>query len=514
MKKLVSLICACVLAGAYIGCLDDIAEAPLELPGDEIASPEGLGASASDARITLVWNAVPDASGYRVYRSVDNASRPARIADVTGTEYVDTDVQNGRSYYYSVATVSADGLEGPRTVEILAVPSIYSILANGGEAYTGSFTVTLTLSAPVTTEHMMIAGEASFAGAVWETYRSERSWRLEGTDGVKPVYARFRDGSGALSPVVVDSIMLDTYAMITGIAITPVPRVYTPGSTAHFSLIVEGSERGGSASLSFSDYTVVVDLYDDGRGGDATAGDGVYEADYRFPEYVRGLELTITGGFTDRAGNVAPDFEAPDKISFTDPPEPVQLIGAIDSSTTSITIKWVASEEPYFASYRIYRSTTPGVTESPGMLIRELSNYAQTSYPDGEVKEGVRYYYRIFVTNDMNETAGSNEIAARTFDGVPDAVVLDDPSSVGTDRVTLTWSENASTDFKEYRLYRSTSPGVTTTSALVATITDRERTYHDDTGLNLALNTYYYRVFVFDLGGKSSRSNEVSTATP
>ena len=41
---------------------------------------------------------------------------------------------------------------------------------------------------------------------------------------------------------------------------------------------------------------------------------------------------------------------------------------------------------------------------------------------------------------------------------------------------------------------------------------DRERTYYDDTGLDLAGNNYYYRIYVYDAGGKNSRSNEVTTA--
>ncbi|MCX5754188.1 MAG: hypothetical protein NTW97_11210, partial [Candidatus Krumholzibacteria bacterium] len=108
--------------------------------------------------------------------------------------------------------------------------------------------------------------------------------------------------------------------------------------------------------------------------------------------------------------------------------------------------------------------------------------------------------------------AGSNEIATHTFDAVPDPVLLDDPSSVGANRLTLTWSVNGATDFSEYRIYRSLQPGVTTASTLVTTIADRERTYYDDTGLDLAGSNYYYRIYVFDLSGKNSRSNEVTTA--
>jgi fibronectin type 3 domain-containing protein len=501
-----------MLAGILGGCLDNVTEVPLSVSDEAVPAPMGLSARVGDGKITLHWHAVASVSGYRVYRSVDATGHSERLADTEDTTYVDADVTNGRLYYYSVAGLDKDRLEGKRSLEIYAVPAVYSILINGGETATGSTSVVLTLSAPATTDQMIIARDPSLAGGVWETYAATRTWQIDAPDGIKRIYAGFRDQGGSLSPVVSDSITLDTYARIASITISPVPLRYAPGATVHFTMHVEDNERGGAAAVSFESFSGRVVLYDDGKGGDATANDGVYEADFALSESIRGVDVTVLGDFTDRVGNAAPQFECPDKISITDPPEAVQLIGAVDSTTTSITISWAASQEAHFRSYRIYRSTSAIVSEAPAQLVRELSDIAQTQYPDGNLMEGVRYYYRIFVVNDLDETAGSNTISAHTFDADPDPVVLDPPSSMGSTRATLTWSMNGATDFKEYRLYRSTQPGVTTASTLVTTISDQERTYYDDTGIDLTANTYYYRVYVFDLGGKSSRSNEVDTS--
>jgi fibronectin type 3 domain-containing protein len=512
MGRMFPVIMIWMLMLTLSGCLDNVTEVPLSISDAGIPAPTGLTARIDDGSVALHWHAVANVSGYRIYRSVDTSAHSVPLADVADTAYVDADVQNGRIYFYSVSALREGGIEGKRSVEIYAVPSVYSIMINGGETSTNSRSVALTLTAPETTEQMMIADNASLVGGTWETYAATRAWRLEGPDGIKRVYAAFRDQSGAISPEACDSIVLDTYAMIESISISPVPRQYAVGTVAHFAMHVEDDERGGAASVSFENFSGRVDLYDDGRGGDPTADDGVYEVDFRFPESIRGIDVAVRGDFLDEVGNAAPQFECPDRISFTDPPEPVLLIGAADSSTTSITILWTASEEEHFRSYRIYRNTSPTVSETPSQLVRELSNIAQTTYPDGSLKEGVQYYYRIFVVNDLNETAGSNTISTHTFDAYPEAVVLAPPSSKGLSRLTLTWSENGASDFKEYRVYRSTAPGVTTSSMLVATISEREQTYCDDTGLDLAGNTYYYRIYVFDLGGKSSRSNEVDTA--
>jgi len=318
-----------------------------------------------------------------------------------------------------------------------------------------------------------------------------------------------------MSPPVSSTIELDTYAAISGLEITPEPHTYTPGATIHLAMGNEGDETGGSASVDIEDLTTgSIVLHDDGRGGDPVAGDGSYETDYTFPSIFRGTDLIVVASFTDLVGNEAVSFEWSDRISFADPPEAVQLFGSIDSTTNSITINWEESSDDNFVAYRIYRDIQTGVTDDPALFIRGLDFITQTTYPDSDLNEGVTYYYRIYVANDLDETAGSNEIAASTFDALPSPVDLSDPSAVGTDRLTLEWTINPDSDFLEYRIYRDTSPGVTESSQLVTVLTEREVTWFDDTGLDNGANSYYYRILVYDLGGHYSRSNEVTTATP
>jgi fibronectin type 3 domain-containing protein len=511
MKKFtITLSLVMLFAGG--GCFDDIEQAPLSIPDATAPAPRRLSAIVGDERIALSWESVGAAVGYRLYRSVDTAENPVLLASPSDTCYVDTDVQNGRSYVYSVSTVNALHLEGDRSVDIVARPGLYGLMINGGAAYTGSETVTLQLTAPPTAALMLISNTASFARGQWESFAPSRSWQLGDGDGAKSVYAKFKDATGSESSAVGDTITLDTYAEIVGITLTPVLPAYRSGDTVHFTLTVMGNETGGTALIGFENSSDVAALNDKGTAGDRMAFDGVYETDYRFPAALRGLDIVVTGAFTDRVGNEAAPFEAPTRISFTDPPAAIELVGAADSTTSSITIRWVASIDEHFRSYRIYRDTKPGVSENPDLLVRELDTATQTSYLDEGLMEGAVYYYRIFVVNDLSESAGSNQISAHTYDAYPDPVILDAPTSVGNGRATLSWSMNSNTDFKEYRLYRATQPGVTTSSQLVATITERERTYYDDSGLDLVGNTYFYRVYVVDIGGKNSRSNEVDTA--
>jgi len=111
-------------------------------------------------------------------------------------------------------------------------------------------------------------------------------------------------------------------------------------------------------------------------------------------------------------------------------------------------------------------------------------------------------------------TAGSNEVSASRTDGnAPTAVTLNDPTDVGSNQLTLSWTANADPDFKQYKIYRAYNPGVDETKTLVATIGARGNTVYINTGLNNNV-TYYYKVYVYDTALNSTGSNEVSATTP
>src|SRR6059058_141046 len=125
--------------------------APATPPG----APQGLGATAGDATVTLTWSA-PNSNGgspitnYRIYRgtSYNGETLKATIGNVL--TYTDTSVTNGVTYYYQVSAVNAAG-EGPRSNEASATPSPPATppgAPQGLGATAGDATVTLTWSAP------------------------------------------------------------------------------------------------------------------------------------------------------------------------------------------------------------------------------------------------------------------------------------------------------------------------------------------------------------------------------
>lgn len=114
---------AAVLLTAFavlsLGSCDDLIDLLLGEEGVDLTSvtPSGLAAGTVTATsVSLTWNAVTGATGYKVFRGVA-ASSLAQIASVTSAAYTDTTVASDSVYYYAVNAFNADG-SGPQCLAI------------------------------------------------------------------------------------------------------------------------------------------------------------------------------------------------------------------------------------------------------------------------------------------------------------------------------------------------------------------------------------------------------------
>ena len=99
----------------------------------------------------------------------------------------------------------------------------YDLLINDGAPVTNLPQLTLDLCGPDPVE-MMLSNDAGFPGAVWQPYATPVTWTLDvgGSNvEVKTVYARFRDGAGAVYGTFSDDIRYDPNAPVTGAAFDP-----------------------------------------------------------------------------------------------------------------------------------------------------------------------------------------------------------------------------------------------------------------------------------------------------
>ncbi len=94
----------------------------------------------------------------------------------------------------------------------------------------------------------------------------------------------------------------------------------------------------------------------------------------------------------------------------------------------------------------------------------------------------------------------------------PESVVMEIPNDVTYGSFTLTWQLSGAVDFESYKVFGSDDPGVTPQSDLIATVDNKDSTSMAVT--HPADNyTRYYKVFVFDIHGLNSGSNEIEATT-
>lgn len=82
--------------------------------------PTGLNAVATTNQVALNWPLVPRASSYNVKRSFSSGGPYKTLANTTSTNYTDTAVGGGMTYYYVVSAVNA-GNESANSTEVSAL---------------------------------------------------------------------------------------------------------------------------------------------------------------------------------------------------------------------------------------------------------------------------------------------------------------------------------------------------------------------------------------------------------
>ena len=107
------------------------------MPGSvPVRAPEGLIAiPGTNSTVQLIWHSSDGAVSYEIQRSLASGSSYAVIGTTTGTNYSDTGLINGVTYYYVVSAIGV--INTSNSVEVSAVPGSYEsrILSDNPASY-------------------------------------------------------------------------------------------------------------------------------------------------------------------------------------------------------------------------------------------------------------------------------------------------------------------------------------------------------------------------------------------
>ena len=117
-------------------------------------TPEITNLSSKDKAVSITWKAVSNATQYKIYKKTSSGFEVIATVGSDVTSYVDTAVENGKSYVYGISAVDSSMCE-----------TLYK---------TASVTYKLTLSAPT----VKIANTAKGIKLTWEKVDGAESYRV------------------------------------------------------------------------------------------------------------------------------------------------------------------------------------------------------------------------------------------------------------------------------------------------------------------------------------------------
>lgn len=190
----------------------------------------------------------------------------------------------------------------------------------------------------------------------------------------------------------------------------------------------------------------------------------------------------------------------------SDPAEPVAPPAAPTGLTGtpyngSVALVWNGSAGA--STYNVYQSTIAG--QQPAAMTKVGSGIGGTTFNVAAPNDVARYY-QVTAVNSGGESPGSNEISLTASSAALPARPVGLTAAAGNTTVTLNWDDVPGAT--SYRVYWSTSPGVTTANASF-TCTTSPCTHSGRTNGT----TYYYAVTALISALESALSAEVS-ATP
>lgn len=441
-------------------------------------APTGLTATASSSsRISLRWDAVPGATGYRVKR----ATRPTGpfftiTSGLNATTFSNSALASGATYYYIVSSEFGESTSpDSAAVQATTMPG-----RPGGVSARASSATSIDLS--------------------WNPVNGALGYNVKRAPTSDGPYTTIEFGLDATSYRDEDLSPGGRYFyVVTAVnsggesANSSATTALTPPSTPTGFRIV----ATGPAHLDFTwDQALGALAYNLKR---ATTSGGPYTnialglngTTFRDPDLAPGLQYYYVVTAVNAGGESAPSSEILAQTSLGSPTG----LTATAASATQIRLTWnpVAGA----LAYNLSRSTN-----NDGPFAPLATGLTATNHRDTGLAKGKRYFYVVSAVSNGGEGLVSSPVSALTLPPRPSGLTAVAASAT---QIQLSWHAVSGT---AYHLKRSTlSGGPYATVAL-----ELNETSYRDTGLSKGVR-YYYVVAATNSSGEGTNSTQTSALT-
>ncbi len=443
------------------------------------AAPTGLAATPGNGSVTLDWadNGETDLAGYVVYRATSSGGPYSSLNGslLTASNYTDTAVTSGVTYYYVVSAEDTSGNESAVSGEVGATPTGGG---TGGDPVAWINEFHYDNSGSDTGEFFEIAGTAG---------TGLDGWSVVGYNG---------SGGTVYNTVALSGTLADQSAGFGTLSFAMAGM--QNGSPDGLALV----DDGGTVVM-FISYEGTISATDGPAAGSTSTDVGVSETGTT----PIGHSLQLTGD-----GSVYADFSWSGPLAGTS--------GAVNTGQTfsgGAPVNLAPSAEangPYSGGEGVAISfSSSGSADSDGSIVGWSWDFGDGSTstaanPSHTYATAGSYTATLTVTDDLGAT-GSDTAPVTVNDLTPPAAPSGLTATAGDGVVDLDWADNGESDLAGYIVYRATTSGGAFT-AVTGLLTG---SLYSDTGVANG-TTYYYVIAARDGNGNESLASSEASATP
>ena len=464
-------------------------------------SAPAVTATPSNNQVSLSWTAPPGAISYLVYRGTTSGGESSTaVSTPTTTNYVDTSVSNGSTYYYVVAASNGSCNSG-NSAEVSATPVCTPPSAPGtltttpGDAQVSLSWVATTSWGSSGTDTYSISRKTGLGGTYAVIVAAQAGNSYTDTTGLTngtTYYYKVSASNGSCSsgfnaevPATPSGICSQGAPGAPAVAINPYSQIQVTWTAS--SPVPTGGYDIGRSTTSGSGYTNV------GHVGNTTL---------TFTDTSSSLAVGTTYYYEVTANGSCTATSADALIAFTCQTPGVPSPSA-SNSAGAITITWSTTSGA--TAYTVYRSTSSGGTYTAISANQTAANYVD---PAGGLTNGTTYYYIVNSSNANAQCASAQSSATSARSCTTPATPAGlSATRAGNRAVRLVWTNSSGANM--YSVLRSTTSG-----SGYASIGTASSSPFTDT--NAANGTPYYYVVdaSSDAGGNCGGVNSAQVSVP